>query len=348
MGERRWTSPGSTRDALTLTALSNLALSVVTVVAVATAGCKPHADDTSVHLNGRLEAPMLDLAPKVSGRVVEVLVREGDHVQKGDLLIRLDLGETAVAVERDRHALQSTEARLSDLMAGNRKAEIMAAEAELIDRKAAVDLAKRELERQQVLLARKAGSRSDHDRARTTLERAEANLQMSTERLALVREGFRAGQKEQAARDVERARSVLTQSEIVARESELRAPAAGVILHRIAEPGLLLLAGQPGLVMAFADRLYVRAFVPEAKLGIVRPGMPASVTVDAHRGRSFPAHVTEISSDAEFTPKPVETRGERVNLVYAAKIDLDAGWKEPLVPGQPANVDVPISAPHAP
>ena len=62
--------------------------------------------------------------------------------------------------------------------------------------------------------------------------------------------------------------------------------------------------------------------------------------MDAFPGRTFPATVTEISPDAEFTPKPVETRRERVNLVYAAKVDLDGGWKEPLVPGQPAEVTV--------
>ena len=96
--------------------------------------------------------------------------------------------------------------------------------------------------------------------------------------------------------------------------------------------------------MAFAGRLYVRAFIPETKLGRVRQGMPAQVSVDAFPGKLFPAHVTEISPDAEFTPKPVETREERVNLVYAAKVDLDAGWAEPLVPGQPAEVTITGSA----
>ena len=79
----------------------------------------------------------------------------------------------------------------------------------------------------------------------------------------------------------------------------------------------------------------------------MKQGMPAQVSVDSFPGRLFSAHVTEISPDAEFTPKPVETREERVNLVYAAKIDLDAGWAEPLVPGQPAEVSVEGTAPAA-
>ena len=136
---------------------------------------------------------------------------------------------------------------------------------------------------------------------------------------------------------------MLKQSESVAREAEIRAPADGVILHRMAEPGLLLGAGQPAVTMAFADRLYVRTFIPETKLGRVRMGSPAEVSVDSFPGRTFSAKVTEISPDAEFTPKPVDTPRERVNLVYAAKVDLDAGWNAPLVPGQPADVRVKVA-----
>ena len=100
--------------------------------------------------------------------------------------------------------------------------------------------------------------------------------------------------------------------------------------------------------MAFADRLYVRTYIPEPVLGKVRTGTAASVSVDAFPGKTFAAKVTEISPDAEFTPKPVETRGERVNLVYAAKVDLDRGWGDPLVPGQPADVTIRVDGTPAP
>jgi len=183
------------------------------------------------------------------------------------------------------------------------------------------------------------------DVARANLDRAAANLKMSEERLRLAQEGFRKYQTEQARHDVDRARSVLAQSETVAKESEIRAPADGVVLHRMAEPGLLLSPAQPALTLGFANRLYVRTFVPETKLGRVKQGQAAEVTVDAFPGRRFPGRVTEISPDAEFTPKPVETRRERVNLVYAAKVDLEGGWNEPLVPGQPAEVFVTAAAP---
>src|ERR1035437_2364056 len=309
------------------------------VLCLAVSGCRGK-DDGAVHLSGRLEAPVVDLAPKVAGRVAEDLVREGDRVKAGYLLARLDLGETGLAPARAARGLQSASARFNDLRTGSRAAEIKGAEQEVADRRAALELAKPELERQQILLSKKVGTPRDVDVARANLDRAQANLKMSEERLLLAREGFRQWQTEQARADVSRAQTVLKQSESVAREAEIRAPADGVILHRMAEPGLLLGAGQPAGTMAFADRLYVRTFIPETQLGQVRSGSPAEVTVDAFPGKVFPAKVTEICPDAEFTQKPVDTPRERVNLVYAAKVDLDAGWNAPLVPGQPADVRV--------
>jgi multidrug resistance efflux pump len=315
-------------------------LLLAAALAVTTAACRNREDPNLIRLNGRLEAPLIDVGPKVTGRVVQVLVREGDRVKAGDLLIRLDLGELALAVERDKAGVEAAEARYKDLASGSRRAEIEAADAQVADRKAAVDLAARELQRQEYLLSRKVAAERDVDRAKTELERAQAALETALKQAQLAREGFRKWQTEQARDEVDRARATLRQALTVASESEIRAPADAIVLHRMAEPGLLLPAGQPGLTLAFADRLYVRTFIPEPQLGRVKQGQVAQVSVDAFPGQTFAARVTEISPDAEFTPKAVETRNERVNLVYGAKVDLDAGWKAPLVPGQPAEVVV--------
>ncbi len=313
---------------------------LLAAVVVLPAACRKADDGKTVHLNGRIEAQQVDLAPKVAGRVVVVKVREGDRVKAGDVLVKLDLGDTAVAVERDRQGARSAQARYEDLASGNRRPEIAAAEADVADKRAAVELAKKELERQQQLLSKDVGTPRDFDRARTDLERAQAALKASEERLRLMNEGSRRFQTEQARFEADRAKAQLKQSETVAQEAEIRAPADGIILHRIAEPGLLLTAGQPALTMAFADRLYVRTFIPETRLGLVRQGQPATVTVDAFPAKKFAARVAEISPDAEFTPKAVETKAERVNLVYSAKVDLLQGWDAPLVPGQPAEVTI--------
>jgi HlyD family secretion protein len=308
------------------------------------AACRSEKADSPLVLNGRVEAPLVDLGPRVTGRVVEMRVREGDRVKQGDVLIVLNLGETALAVNRDQLGVASAEARYRDLEAGSRRSEVEAAEAVVEDRRAAQELARKEVERQELLRSRRVGSQRDLDRARTDEERAQAALESSVEQLRLVRAGFRQWQRTQARADVDRAKVVLEQSKTVAQEAEVIAPADGVILHRLAEPGQLLAPGQPGVTMAFAKRLYVRTFIPETKLGAVRQAQRVEVRVDAFPDRTFPAHVTEISPDAEFTPKAVETRTERINLVYAAKVDLDDGWNAPLVVGQPAEVLVPVQA----
>jgi HlyD family secretion protein len=326
--------------ALRRRARSQTVLLIMTASALASGACSSAEDPSVVRLNGRLEAPTVDIAPKVPGRVLEVLVREGDRVKAGDLLIKLDLGETAIAVDRDKAGVESAEARYRDLEVGSRPPDIRAAEAQVADRRAAVDLAKRELERQQFMLSRKVGTQRDVDRAATDLDRAQATLKVTQNQLEVSRQGSRKFQTQQAHDEVSRAQAQLRQSQSVAGESDLRAPADAIVLHRLVEPGQLLGAGTPGLTLAFTTRLYVRTFIPETKLGIVRQGQPAEVTVDAFPGRTFPARISEISMDAEFTPKAVETRTERVNLVYGAKADLNAGWNEPLVPGQPAEVIV--------
>jgi HlyD family secretion protein len=318
-------------------------LSAILAIAflVAMPGCR-HAKpkNETIHLNGRIESVTVDLGPKVAGRVSEIRVRAGDRVKAGDLLLRLDLGETSIAVERDRAGVRSADARVDDLEAGSRNAEVAAALAEVDDRRAAVQLAAKEDERQASLLAGGVGTQRDADRARTELDRARSALKVSVQRLVLARDGFRRDQTAVARAEAQRAAATLKQSVLVARESEIRAPADGIIVHRLAEPGQLIAAGQPAVTMAFADRLFVRTFIPEGSLGRVKMGMAARVSVDAFPDRTFPARITEISPESEFTPKAVETRAERVNLVYAAKADLDRGWSEPLVPGQPAEITV--------
>ncbi len=320
------------------------AATLTTLVVVTLAGCRGGDDEGVLRLNGRIEAATVDLAPRVQGRVVEVLVREGDRVKAGDLLVRLDLGEVAVAPARDAETVAAAEARVRDLASGSRPAEIAAAEAERTDRAAALQLASEELERQRLLRSRKVGTQRDLDRATADVARARAAVDAATERLRLVRQGFREWQTRQARAELGRAERVKEQSEIVVREAELRAPADAVVLHRLVEPGALAGPGLPAITLGLAHRLYVRTFVPEPRLGQVRQGQAVHVVVDAYPDRSFPARVGEIAPTAEFTPKAVETREERINLVYAAKVDLDAGWDSTLVPGQPAEV---LVAPEA-
>ena len=198
--------------------------------AAGTAACRQAPDPNLIRLNGRIEAVMVDISPKVTGRVREVLVREGERVKAGDVLIRLDLGETNLSVARDQSQVAAAEARVRDLEAGSRSSEIAAAEADVRDRKAALSLAEKELQRQQFMLERKVGTARDVERATTEVERLKANVSGSESRLTLLREGARRNQVQQAQDDVKRAKTVLEQSQTVVNEGELRAPADAIVV----------------------------------------------------------------------------------------------------------------------
>lgn len=321
-------------------------VAALTAACLSLAGCQRGPVDNRIHLNGRIEAALVDIAPRIQGRVIEVLVREGDRVKAGDLLVRLDLAEVALAPDRDAQSVTAAEARVRDLASGSRAPEVAAADAERRDRLAALALTMEELARQQLLRSKRVGTQRDLDRAASDVERARAAVDAATQRLRLTEAGFREWQTRQAEAELGRARRVKAQSDIVVREAELRAPSDAVVLHRLVEPGALLGPGQSAITLGLEARLFVRTFIPEPRLGQVRQGQAVQVRVDAYPDQTFPAHVTEISPTAEFTPKAVETRAERVNLVYAAKVDLDAGWKAPLVPGQPAEVLVAAPPPQ--
>ncbi len=274
------------------------------VAALALAACRQAADPTLVRLNGRIEAALVDLRPKVTGRVREVLVREGDRVKAGDVLVRLDLGETGLTVARDKSAVASAQSRVRDLEAGTRKLGCGRGRGRG-RRSQGRPRAGEEGAGPPAVHARAQGRDAARRRSRDDRSRAaDGGGERGVEPAAALREGARRDQVQQARDEVARAETVLEQSQTVVNEGELRAPADTVVVHRFVEPGQLVTPGQPTLTLAFLDRAlrpHLRA--RDRPLGRVRPGMEAEVVVDAYQGRTFKGKVAEISRDAEFTPE---------------------------------------------
>lgn len=148
----------------------------------------------------------------------------------------------------------------------------------------------------------------------------------------------------QARATVTQARAAVSRAEAGRREADssradltIAAPADGVVVTRTTEEGEVVAAGAPLVTLVDLDRLYLRVFVPEAQIGLLRMGLPAQVSVDAYPGKAFPATLKYISSRAEFTPREVQTAEERVKLVFAVKLYLDANPDHRLTPGLPAD-----------
>ncbi len=293
-------------------------------------------------LNGRVEAYLTDLGPRAGGRLIELKVREGQRVKAGDLLARVTAEELDAAVLRDQAGFESADAKRLELDRGSRAEDIAQGEARMRGAQAALRLAEDSLVRVQRLFGEKVLSQADLDSALANRDRADANLSLQAKALAELRAGARIEQRQGGQAEARKARAAWQQSQHQVSFTEVRAPFDGVVTHRLREPGSVISAGQPVLTLARLDQLWVRIYLPQALQSQARLG--ATVTVLLADKHSLEATLDEISSESEFTPKMVESREERVNLVYPARVNLPQGWDKGLVPGMAVDVRLGTSA----
>jgi HlyD family secretion protein len=167
-------------------------------------------------------------------------------------------------------------------------------------------------------------------------------LAKATKELAQAELGWkriRAKEEEIAAleRQRDQAEAVLQETESILADLTILAPANGTITTRMIDIGEVVAAGTPLFEIVDLDRLYLKAYVPEVQIGKVRLGLSARIYTDAFPDQPFEATVRYIASKAEFTPKEVQTPDERVKLIYAAKLYLEANPDHRLTPGLPAD-----------
>ncbi len=262
----------------------------------------------------------------VQSRIVELPFDEGQWVEAGTVLARLD----------DADYLKQVEVNQAAVAVARRQVESAAEKIEVARATIANDragLAQRQLDydRRRRLFAAHAIAAEDRDLALTALKQAQAAL---TRDIA----AWRGAQRdfEVARASLHNAQQTLGLSKIILNYTTLRAPFSGVILVRNAELGEVMQPGTPVVTLADLDHVWLRAYISEVDLGRVRWGQDALVTTDTYPGKKYRGHVSFIASDAEFTPKSVETHKERVTLVYRIKIDVENPRHE-LKPGMPAD-----------
>ena len=298
-------------------------------------------------ISGNIEAHESIVAFKVQGRLDELLVEEGQYVHKGDLIARLDREDYAQQTRVDEATVSSRQAELDLALAGSRIQEIKAAEQAVVDAQADLELKKIEFHRNQALFERNAVSAEARDIADTNLKRAQATYERNNQTYNELLEGTRKEQITINRASVHTARQNLDLSRVRLAYTSLYAPKTGVVTVRQAELGEVMLPGTPVVTIADIDHLWLRGYVSETDLGRVRWGQSATVKTDTFPGKTYKGRVSFISSEAEFTPKSVETHKERVTLVYRIKIDLDNPDHE-LKPGMPADAEIDLTHSTAP
>jgi HlyD family secretion protein len=295
-------------------------------------------DEGLLIASGTVEATEADLGFHVSGRVLEVTASEGDAVSAGQELARLDLAELEAVHDGAAAQLSASEARLRELVRGARAEEITQAEAALASTLEREDDARRDAERTRNLFQGGALSRQALERAETALGVAEAARVQAEQALALVREGPRAETIEGQRALVEQARANLARAAATLANAVIVAPFPGRVTVRHRGPGETVAPGAPVLTLLDPDDRWVRIYVREDEIGRVRIGMSAEIRSDTYPDRSYEGEVVFIGSEAEFTPRNVQTSEERIRLVYPVKVRITGDATFELKPGIPADV----------
>ena len=292
-----------------------------------------------VGVTGTIEATQVDVSVKITGRILQRLVKEGDRVTRGQVLVRLDDSELAADVRRLDAALRSAQSTLRDLQKGARPQEVEDARAAVSSAEATRTMTERDYQRTEQLFKQNLIAAQDVDRARQAYEVARAQERSARERLALLLEGSRPDQIDAARWQVTQAESALAQARSRLRETVVVSPIEGVVLRKNLEAGETANPGVPILTLVDPKDVWLRAYVPETEMGRLKIGDPATLRVDAFPNRVFTGRLIEIGGEAEFTPRNVQTKKERVNLVFRIKIQID-NPEGLLKPGLPADADV--------
>jgi HlyD family secretion protein len=302
---------------------------------------RPPPQAQALVLYGNVDLRQVDLAFNGNERIAAVLVQEGDHVNKGEALARLDTSrlqpQFAIA-EAQAAAQKAVVARLRN---GSRPQEIAQARANLDSAKADAENASLVYTRQKSLFTKGSTTRQDLDNSKAALDVANAKVEVNEKALDLAVAGPRVEDVAQAQAQLQANEAQLALAGAQLADATLVAPIDGVIRSRLMEPGDMASPQRPVFSLAVMDPKWVRAYVSGPDLGRVRPGMTASVMVDAFAHRRFAGRVGFISSVAEFTPKTVETQELRTSLVYEVRVFV----KDPaddLRLGMPATVSLPL------
>lgn len=304
-----------------------------------TQGSKPQ---NAIVLSGNIEAHESLVSFKVPGRIIELTVEEGQSVEKDRLLARLEDADYRQRVRIDEAGVRVRQSNLALTLAGTREQEVQAVQQNMLDAQADLQQKKLDYDRAQRLFSEDAMSAQDRDLANTAFKRSQALFQAAQQKYNQAVEGSRKEEIAIAEANLKEAHANLGMSRVNLDYTVLRAPGAGVITVRQAELGEVVAPGTPVVTLADLDHIWLRAYIAETDLGRVHWGQDAVVTTDTFPGKQYHGRISFIASEAEFTPKSVQTYKERVTLVYRIKIDIDNPNHE-LKPGMPADAHITLA-----
>ena len=252
--------------------------------------------------NGRLEAVEVDIATKIAGRLAELGPREGDMVEAGVVVARLDADDLRAQLRAAEAQVVQARKAVEESQAGVRKS------------RTDVSLAGKTLKRSESLVEKGFISKSRLDTDQTGMEGAMAGMDQAQSRVA------------EAEAALAAAVAKMDSLQATLNDTSLKAPISGRVLYRLAEPGEVLAAGGKALTLLDLSDMYMTIYLPTDKAGQVALNSEARILLDALPGQPIPAVVSFVAPKAQFTPREVETRTEREKLMFRIKVKPDPAW----------------------
>lgn len=279
--------------------------------------------------NGRIEATEVDIAAKAPGRVRTILVDEGAEVKAGQVLATIDTdtlqAQRAQVQSQSQAALTSVQsAQMQVAQALSQRAATLA---QLRQRQADLDAARRHLGRSTALASEGATPRQEQEDDHARLESAQAGVDAAEAQVAALDAAIATARSQVAGAraNAQAMQAMIGQVQSNIDDAVLRAPRAGRIQYRIAEPGEVVGAGGKVLNLIDLSDVYLTFFLPEQAAGRVGMGDEARIVLDAAPDQVIPARISFVADVAQFTPKTVETKDERQKLMFRVRASIDPG-----------------------
>ncbi|MBQ5822165.1 efflux RND transporter periplasmic adaptor subunit [Anaerovibrio slackiae] len=275
-------------------------------------------------LQGNVDVREVSLAFRQSDRILEMLAEEGDRVQKGQVLARLDTRELKLQLQRLNAEIAAQQSTVDKLHNGTRPEEIRQAEGNLRQAQAAAEHAAGVYQRKRDIYTSIAGiSQQELDNAYHDMEAKQATMSVAEAALQEAKAGPRQEDIAGAEAGLQALRNEQLRYIYLLSQYELQAPDDGVIRSRLLEAGDMASPSKPVFKLSLPGKKWVRAYVPETELGRVYEGQQARVYIDSLPGKAIDGQVGYISGTAEFTPKNVQTEELRTSLVYEVRVYVD-------------------------
>lgn len=312
------------------------------LVVLAGLSCSANRAKDVISASGTIEAVEVSVASKVAGELLELAVEEGTRVKPGDRLASIDHATLDIQLRQAEAGVRLAEAQLALLVKGARAEDIRQAEAGLKQAEASLSVAEDDARRMRELVKTGSVTPKQREDAEARLTVVSALRDSAAEALNKVRtlarpEEIRAGEarlaQAQAAADL--------LGKTIA-DCTVTAPAGGIVTHKAVEAGELVTPGATVVTLVDLDSVHVMIYVTEKELGRVRLGDAAEVKIDAFPDKAFAGKVTYISPEAEFTPKNIQTKEDRVKLVFGVKVEIE-NREGLLKPGLPADAVIRVS-----